>query len=623
MTSTIVIVGAGPRGTGLLERLAASAPELHPDGLDVHLVDPYPPGRGPHLAARAVAAARDELDGRRRHHVHRRLRRLRGPDRARPVVLGLGADRRPRSVPTGRRAGPRHPHHVPQPPSAERLPGLGAGGRAHPAARGHAGAPAPHPRDRAHRGRGRHPDRAPRGSPAAARRRRRARLRAPRRHPHPGRARPRRPGRRSGPALPAAGTDHRHRPLGARPRRDGAGPRARPGVHRPRRAALRGPRRPVRARRGRPALRAVRHRALPGGGLAARGAVPRQDPLPAARRAPTAAALPRPRAGRPADRRGRAGRHRDTGLAADGQGDRLGLVPRAGRAGTPTGSGCHGRSSSTASPRSTGAPPPWTRCSPRPCPTRSTASTSPPSTAPSTACSADSLDALQPLVQARIAEDLRQHVDERHTPHLGAFVAMLSVYAEVGRLADVLSVRSRAVDMGWWQSFFNSVASGPPGFRVRSCWRSPARATCASSGRGCGSRSPTAPSGPRRRAIPEAVTADVLVDARLPDPSVSRSSTRCVAALMREGSASEEVLRDEHGAVLRNTGQLRCGPPTARSSTRPGGCTPAGSRSAAHHRAGGGRVHPAGHERPEPALQRRRRPRRAARARRAVGGRRA
>ena len=41
--STIVIVGAGPRGTGVLERLAASAPELHPDGLDVHLVDPYPP----------------------------------------------------------------------------------------------------------------------------------------------------------------------------------------------------------------------------------------------------------------------------------------------------------------------------------------------------------------------------------------------------------------------------------------------------------------------------------------------------------------------------------------------------------------------------------------------------
>ena len=62
--STIVIVGAGPRGTGLLERLAASAPELHPDGLDVHLVDPYPPGAGriwrhaqsPLLAMNSMAA---------------------------------------------------------------------------------------------------------------------------------------------------------------------------------------------------------------------------------------------------------------------------------------------------------------------------------------------------------------------------------------------------------------------------------------------------------------------------------------------------------------------------------------------------------------------------------------
>ncbi|MFJ8661782.1 FAD/NAD(P)-binding protein [Streptomyces sp. NPDC093795] len=44
---SIVIVGAGPRGTGLLERLAANLPELYGEGpLDVHLVDPHPPGPG-------------------------------------------------------------------------------------------------------------------------------------------------------------------------------------------------------------------------------------------------------------------------------------------------------------------------------------------------------------------------------------------------------------------------------------------------------------------------------------------------------------------------------------------------------------------------------------------------
>ncbi len=44
---SLVIVGAGPRGTGLIERIAANAPELYAGpGLDIHLVDPHPPGAG-------------------------------------------------------------------------------------------------------------------------------------------------------------------------------------------------------------------------------------------------------------------------------------------------------------------------------------------------------------------------------------------------------------------------------------------------------------------------------------------------------------------------------------------------------------------------------------------------
>ncbi|GGN89971.1 adenylate cyclase [Streptomyces albiflavescens] len=50
---SLVIVGAGPRGTGLLERIAANVPELYGDsgtggieGFDIHVVDPYPPGAG-------------------------------------------------------------------------------------------------------------------------------------------------------------------------------------------------------------------------------------------------------------------------------------------------------------------------------------------------------------------------------------------------------------------------------------------------------------------------------------------------------------------------------------------------------------------------------------------------
>ncbi|MEU3827302.1 FAD/NAD(P)-binding protein [Streptomyces sp. SID161] len=47
MRQQLVIVGAGPRGTGILERVAANAPALYGGpGLDIHLVDPHPPGGG-------------------------------------------------------------------------------------------------------------------------------------------------------------------------------------------------------------------------------------------------------------------------------------------------------------------------------------------------------------------------------------------------------------------------------------------------------------------------------------------------------------------------------------------------------------------------------------------------
>ncbi|MEU1042347.1 FAD/NAD(P)-binding protein [Streptomyces sp. NPDC005907] len=46
--ASVALIGAGPRGTSVLERLCASAPELLPPGarLTVHVIDPSPPGPG-------------------------------------------------------------------------------------------------------------------------------------------------------------------------------------------------------------------------------------------------------------------------------------------------------------------------------------------------------------------------------------------------------------------------------------------------------------------------------------------------------------------------------------------------------------------------------------------------
>ena len=45
-TQRIVIIGAGPRGLSVVERLAAHAAVRPGKNLDVHLVDPFPPGAG-------------------------------------------------------------------------------------------------------------------------------------------------------------------------------------------------------------------------------------------------------------------------------------------------------------------------------------------------------------------------------------------------------------------------------------------------------------------------------------------------------------------------------------------------------------------------------------------------
>ena len=182
---------------------------------------------------------------------------------------------------------------------------------------------------------------------------------------------------------------------------------------------------------------------------------------------------------------------------------------------------------------------------------------------------ARSLDDLQPLVRASIAEDLRQHVEPAHTPHLGAFVAMLSVYAQVTPLVTegALTARSKDRDIRWWQSFFNAVASGPPGFRVRQLLALSRAGFVRFLGPGMWTQVDGADNGGSASfraggsAVPgEFVKATVMVDARLQEPSASRTTDPLLAGLVRRGAVAEEVLRADDGTVLRNTGAIRVRP---------------------------------------------------------------
>ncbi len=192
--TTLVVVGAGPGGTSLLERLVANAPELAgSDPIDVHVIDPHPPGAGrvwrqaqsPLLWMNSMA---EDVTMFTDASVV-----CEGPIAARPRSgrVGRRTRRRRRRRPRRRRrAGRGNGHDVPHPPAPERLPRLGVPPRAG------SGASEPlHPRAR---GRGRRPHRglrrgaggvAGRAPGADPRRRRRAGARAPR---HGGRQRPRR-----------------------------------------------------------------------------------------------------------------------------------------------------------------------------------------------------------------------------------------------------------------------------------------------------------------------------------------------------------------------------------------------------------------------------------------------
>ena len=176
---------------------------------------------------------------------------------------------------------------------------------------------------------------------------------------------------------------------------------------------------------------------------------------------------------------------------------------------------------------------------------------------------AGSLDALQPMVRAHIEDDLHQHVDPAHTPHLGAFVAMLSVYAQVTPLVTegALTARSKDRDIRWWQGFFNAVASGPPGFRVRQLLALSRAGFVRFLGPGMWTEVDGEVFRAGGSAAPgESVTATVMVDARLQEPSASRTTDPLLADLLRRGEVAEEVLVDDDGTLLRNTGEIRVRP---------------------------------------------------------------
>lgn len=172
----------------------------------------------------------------------------------------------------------------------------------------------------------------------------------------------------------------------------------------------------------------------------------------------------------------------------------------------------------------------------------------------------DGLSEVQDFVTGRIEADVARRRDPRFSADLGAFLGLLTSYVQVARLVQVgaFAPVSLLVDVdGWWKGWFSHLASGPPPDRALQLAALARAGVIRFVGRLTGARPEgstwvaTTPTVPRAR-----IRAGVLVEARLPRPHVGRAPGPLLRGLLQRGAVSEEVLAGADGKEV-PTGLLR------------------------------------------------------------------
>lgn len=143
-----------------------------------------------------------------------------------------------------------------------------------------------------------------------------------------------------------------------------------------------------------------------------------------------------------------------------------------------------------------------------------------------------SFDALQEGLRGYITADLERRHDPGHSPDLAVFLGLLSVYGQLIRLGDL---------GGWWHGFFSFLASGPPGPRLHQLLALSRAGVVRFLGAGM-----TVETDERRGlflagsdTVPgQRIAARTLVEARLPDPTLERTRSPLLQELYDDGAAA-------------------------------------------------------------------------------------
>lgn len=176
----------------------------------------------------------------------------------------------------------------------------------------------------------------------------------------------------------------------------------------------------------------------------------------------------------------------------------------------------------------------------------------------------DSIAALGEHLRAHIDGDLHRRTDVAFSADLAAFTAMLLMFGVLGRIngSGRMTNRSRVEDVsGWWFDFFMYYASGPPPGRLRQllalvdagivCFIGAGMEVHCDEARGRFVATSTSHG--------DEVVASVLVDARVAKPTVSRTADGLLAALFVRGDVAEESVTDRSSGWTRNTGKVVVG----------------------------------------------------------------
>ncbi|MFJ9929351.1 FAD/NAD(P)-binding protein [Streptomyces misionensis] len=170
-----------------------------------------------------------------------------------------------------------------------------------------------------------------------------------------------------------------------------------------------------------------------------------------------------------------------------------------------------------------------------------------------------SADAFRAHFSALLEHELRRCADPARSADTAVYRALLLFFEQLPRLRARLDARSRAEELdGAWLSLFNLVASGPPAFRVEELLALCRAGVVRPLGSGMRVRLDR-PAGRYRAGganHPGEAAAAVLIDARVPDPTVTGTADPLLASLHATGAATEETLSDPATGYRTSTGRI-------------------------------------------------------------------